>query len=255
MPQAIYRHHGIDAARRALTEAAAILSDIDGVLWDASGRPLSCVKELLRMKPSALVSNNSTLSSESIARRFAKADVPIAPSSIFLAGEFAVEFCKTHYRDGKILILASDEISALANDALNITDHPEEAAAVLICRDRTISLEKIDRAVNAIKEGAKVVLANPDFSHPADSMLRSETGAIWEAVRCQLTEPYTLHVLGKPSSPLVEKALAALAVQPENAVFIGDNPATDGAAAAKLGIPFIHAGGTDGFLLQDLLNG
>ena len=44
----------------------------------------------------------------------------------------------------------------------------------------------------------------------------------------------------KPSPAGLEQALRQLGAGPEEAVFVGDNPATDGAAAAALGIPFIR---------------
>lgn len=253
MHHTVFREQGADAARQVLARAKAIISDIDGVLIDANGKPLPCVRELLGMKPSALVSNNSTHTSDSIARRFTQAGVPLRAENIFLAGEYAVDFCRVRYAGKRVLVLASDEIMALAQRNLLPLRAASEAAAVLICRDRTITMDKVEAAVNAILNGAEVVLANPDYSHPAGSGLRTETGAIWESIRCQIAGPVTLHTIGKPSAPLVEKALQQLAVKAQDAVFIGDNPDTDGAAAALLGIPFIHAGGRNGFALNELL--
>ena len=44
----------------------------------------------------------------------------------------------------------------------------------------------------------------------------------------------------KPATAGLEKALADLGVPASEAIFVGDNPETDGAAAAALGIPFIR---------------
>lgn len=254
MHHIVFREQGIDAARRVLARAKAVISDIDGVLTDAHGDPLPYVRKLLLMKPSALVSNNSTQTSVSVSHRFMKAGVPIPPEHIFLAGEYAVAFCRGKYAGKPVLILASDEIRILAEQVLVPAGSQDgAAAAVLLCRDRTVTMSKIEAAVNAILKGAEVVLANPDYSHPSDFGPRMETGAIWESIRCQSGDSVSLHIVGKPSTPLVERALQMLEVQAEDAVFIGDNPDTDGAAAATLGISFIHTGGPSGFSLEELV--
>jgi 2-haloacid dehalogenase len=47
----------------------------------------------------------------------------------------------------------------------------------------------------------------------------------------------------KPDPRILEVALRALAVRPEEALFVGDDPATDGEAAARAGVAFCWIGG------------
>ncbi|MFP4274768.1 MAG: HAD family hydrolase, partial [Paracoccaceae bacterium] len=44
----------------------------------------------------------------------------------------------------------------------------------------------------------------------------------------------------KPGPALLRIALERAGARAEHSVFIGDNPRTDGLAAARFGIPFIH---------------
>jgi FMN phosphatase YigB (HAD superfamily) len=43
----------------------------------------------------------------------------------------------------------------------------------------------------------------------------------------------------KPDPRILQVALAALALEPRHAVYVGDDPATDGAAARAAGIRFV----------------
>lgn len=255
MPSAYLRAAGLPAARRALASARVVISDVDGVLIDKAGLPVRGAAELFRSRPCALVSNNSTLTARTMARRFTEGGAPISPERIRLAGERAVEYAAERFLSRPVFWLASDEIDALAQSRLVRARSVEETACVLVCRDRTLSMERIEWAVNALRRGAAVILANPDLTHPAGDHVRMETGAVWEAVRVQLGRCSDPVLIGKPETALCRDALRALGADRSEAVFLGDNPATDGLAAERLGIDFIHTGGAEGFPLHELVAG
>jgi 2-haloacid dehalogenase len=50
----------------------------------------------------------------------------------------------------------------------------------------------------------------------------------------------------KPDPRILEVALRALDVRPQEALYVGDDPATDGEAAARAGVAFCWIGGTPG---------
>lgn len=152
-----------------------------------------------------------------------------------------------------MLWLASDEIGELAEKMLNEARSVGEAAGILICRDRTLTMEHLERIVNAVRCGAEVILANPDFTHPEGENVRMETGAIWSAVSCQLETACSPVLVGKPETLLAEEALRMLGANRREVVFLGDNPDTDGLTAQRLGVNFIHTGGRNGFPLAALM--
>lgn len=152
-----------------------------------------------------------------------------------------------------MLWLASDEIGELAEKMLNEARSVGEAAGILICRDRTLTMEHLEQVVNAVRGGAEVILANPDFTHPEGENVRMETGAIWSAVSCQLETACSPVLVGKPETLLAEEALRMLGANRREVVFLGDNPDTDGLTAQRLGVNFIHTGGRNGFPLAALM--
>ena len=116
-----------------------------------------------------------------------------------------------------------------------------ETAGILICRDRTLTMEHHERIVNAVRCGAEVILANPDFTHPEGENVRMETGAIWSAVSCQLETACSPVLVGKPETLLAEEALRMLGANRREVVFLGDNPDTDGLTAQRLGVKYFPA--------------
>ncbi len=81
-------------------------------------------------------------------------------------------------------------------------------------------------------------MANPDLTHPeTHGNVAPETGALLAALNaCVAPHRLEAEVIGKPFPRLFQRAIAALGATPEATVMIGDNPATDMAGAAALGM-------------------
>ena len=153
--------------------------------------------------------------------------------------------------------MASDDIARVARKELRVcrdmSEDISDADWVLVCRDRTISFEKIEAAVNAIRQGAGVVVSNLDTTHRGPSgSVHSETGAIWMMLQSQFSGLVNPTVIGKPNPDLLLSAVETMGLKPLDFVFLGDNLSTDAAAASSAGVPFIHTGG-EGFCLADLI--
>lgn len=253
----IFPENGVDYARSFLHKAKAVICDIDGVLL-TDGRPVTGAKKLLKRHRCVFVSNNSTHTAELLCAQFRDLGLLCEPGDFFLAGDAAVNFMSTVAPRASVMVLASGAIEQKAREKLNVFDRSRLSPSakpdfVLLCRDQTATFDKLQSAANAIKLGARVILSNPDLTHPAENgMIHTETGALWQAVRVQLENCEPVATIGKPNTELVMKAVQYLGLVPSETVFLGDNLQTDAIAAANAGIPFIHTGG-NGFRLSDLI--
>jgi ribonucleotide monophosphatase NagD (HAD superfamily) len=110
---------------------------------------------------------------------------------------------------------------------------------VLVGRDRGFTYAKLQMAANAVREGATLIAANPDLTHPGrGGTVVPETGALLAAIlACAGAVPH--RIIGKPEPELFARALALLAVPAAQAVMVGDNPHTDGAGARRLGMRYV----------------
>lgn len=117
-----------------------------------------------------------------------------------------------------------------------------EADTVLLARDVDFTYSRLEHMVVLLRAGARLVVANIDATHPtADGGLVPETGALLGAITACLPD-LTYQVIGKPEAALFEIALRKAGARPDRAILIGDNPATDGEGAWRLGMAFAAVG-------------
>jgi len=233
-----------------LDRYTAILCDLDGclisdnqVLPGAAAFARTCGPRLF------VVSNNSTDTPDSLAARLAGIGLPIGADRLILAGVEALDWIARHRPGRRVQIFGSAVLKAeAARRGLNCVDRAPDI--VLLTRDTSFSYPLLQRIVAALRTGADLLVSNADGSHPGrDGTPVPETGALLSAVlACLPEQPYT--IVGKPEALLFETALDRAGVPASAAVFVGDNPETDGKGAAAAGLDFILVDGIAGSLLD-----
>lgn len=204
-----------------------------------------------------LVTNESAYTPEVLSDRLSNLSLHIAPDRLIMAGPVAIDELQKEYPGGQVLIRGAPGLHALARNAGIRTSPPgERAEVVLLGRDPGFDMPALEEIVRAIEDGAELWVTNPDLRHPIEEGRHTyQTGAILQAVLACLGDvPY--EVIGKPQPTLFNEALSRLGARPEDAVMIGDNPATDGAGAAAANVPFLLVGtapGASGANLAELL--
>jgi ribonucleotide monophosphatase NagD (HAD superfamily) len=175
----------------------------------------------------------------------------IPARNIILAGAAAVEELAWARPEARVLAVAGPAICALAAErGLRLVE--ESAEAVLLCRHPGLRYADIADAVQALHRGTELWVANPDLTHPAaDGTPVPETGAVLAALLAcvHAAQP---RMVGKPAPLLFRQALGLMGCRAAEAAMIGDNPATDGAGVAAVGMPFLLVGRGEGALAADL---
>ena len=218
----------------------AVLCDLDGCLV-AGGIPLAGALEFAGSVADRLwiVSNNSADTGETLSDRLALIGFDIPADRICLAGEVAIGRIAQDYPGSAVQVFAEDPICDLAqNLGLKLVDTAPDV--VLLARDPKFAIGDLQRLLKALHHGADLIVANLDATHPdPDGLPVPETGALAAAVRTCKPD-VVLRSFGKPDPALIDMALGRSGATAETAVFVGDNPSTDGEAAARAGLAFIH---------------
>ena len=239
----------------ALANAKAILLDWDGCASIAN-QPFAMTIDFLDVYGDrvVIVSNNSTLLPSDIAEALAKAGANFPAERVLLAGCEAITAAAESGKNVRTLVIGPSRMKAFAkkND-LNLVQ--KDIEMVVLLRDTRFSYAKLDRAVQALRGGARLIVANPDKTHPGpNGILVPETGALLAAIAaCVDLDTIDVAVIGKPSAGLFEKACRSLNVTPDQAVMIGDNPLTDIAGARAVGMGAILVAPGSSLTLKDLL--
>lgn len=225
---------------RSLHNAAGYLVDWDGccafdnVLVPGAIRFLAHVQDR-----AAIISNNSSNTVGDFLEILRKSGIAMRPEQIVLAGMEALRRA-VELRSRTALVLSAPKMRGVARK-LGLTLVREEPDIVVLLRDTRFSYPRLERAVNALRNGARLIVANPDLTHPGrDGRVRPETGALLAALgACIDLTSIDIEIVGKPSPRLFEKGCAAIRAAPETVVMLGDNPSTDLAGARALGIEAI----------------
>jgi len=227
-----------------------ILCDIDGCLISGSRALTGACAFVERFSDRlALVSNNSTDTKASLQVRLESLGMLLRPDQFFLAGEEALAWAATHFGAGPMFLLANARMRTAAADR-GLTHCHREPRAVIICRDTDLTLERLEMALLHITKGCPVILANDDITHPGETGLAIESGALLRLLEtCH--PPSRIIRIGKPKPDLLLKALGH--VDARDAVMIGDNPSTDTLAARRAGITPILVGNAAERWLDDLV--
>lgn len=244
----------IRAARETLVRAKAVLLDWDGCVAFANRPSQHAIRFIEEWQDRvAIVSNNSTHQAEDFAHILSRAGVHLPPEKIILAGVETIKIAVSR-NPSSVLLLGDNRMKALArNGGLNIVR--DGASLVVLLRDTRLNYNRLERAANCLKAGAKLLVANPDLNHrSSQGLIVPETGAIFAALQaCLGNAVIDCEIIGKPGPRLFAKACKILNVASGDVVMIGDNPATDLAGAESLGMPSILIGGQRWIEFEDIL--
>lgn len=227
-------------ARETLAGARALLVDWDGCLSIGGRLQPGAARLLSRWRERVvIVSNNSTHLPHQIERMLKDAGVAVSSDRILLAGYETIRIA-AEASIRRAMILGDPRLRAAAR-ALGISVVREAPDVVILLRDTRFTYRQLERAANAVIQGARLLVANADLNHPGPAgEVVPETGALLAALLAATgSRKPDYQLVGKPSPRLFLRACTLLGVAPGEAVMIGDNPDTDVAGAAAIGMPCI----------------
>ncbi|MBY6160326.1 HAD hydrolase-like protein [Mameliella alba] len=217
-----------------------VLCDLDGCLVsegrayaDSAAFLESCGERLW------LVSNNSTHCAADLSADLADLGLRVPADRILLAGEQTLAHLARLHPGARLALFASAAMEAEA-ERLGFDLTTDGADLVLLCRDTRLSLDRLNAAASLVQGGAVFWVSNTDTAHPGHGgQPIAETGALLAALRAMLTDLH-FESIGKPHPHLAALALSRTGVSAAEAVFVGDNPDTDGAIARAIGTRFVQ---------------
>ncbi len=222
-----------------LSDIAAVIADMDGVLWRGDV-PLPGLVEffdLLRARgiPFALATNNSAKAPVEYVAKLARMGVlNVLPEQVITSGTATISYMQTRYPPGtRVYVLGGDGLRALLTDA-GYAVSEDGADVVMVGFAPNLTYERLKKATLLIRSGADFIGTNPDPSIPTPEGLAPGAGSIVAAVQtatdCQPV------IVGKPHPPMFEAALRLLGTRPDETLMIGDRLTTDIEGAQQVGL-------------------
>jgi glycerol-1-phosphatase len=207
-----------------------LICDLDGVLYLGSEAIPGVAEAAARFRGAGgrmlFVTNNAGRTPAQVADKIRDVAGVEASTEEVVTSAMAV-VGMTSPADDPVLVVGEAGITEILGDAgRSFTDDPRAARSVVVGIDRGIDYQRIARAAEAVRSGARFIATNLDPTIPVESGLLPGAGAIVAAI--QTASGFEPEVAGKPYRPMRDVVRRRF---PGPAWLIGDRLDTDIAMA------------------------
>ena len=208
---------------------------MDGVLY-RGGTALAGLAEFVRVTrswPRVLLTNNSTVSADSCARKLRRLGVSVPEQEILTVSAAMTGYLTAEFAPGTSVCVIGERPLHEAVRAAGLTEDEPRPAAVVVGLDRDLRFAQLCQAAGLLRAGRPLIVTSLDpVLLTADGAVPG-TGAIAAALRvCADVEPVCV---GKPEPRFFQAAMRRLGLPPDRVLVIGDSLAADIAGGQAAG--------------------
>lgn len=204
------------------------ICDMDGVIYHGN-RLLDGVKEFVawlteEKKKFVFLTNSSERTIKELQDKLRRMGIDVGPDHFYTSALATATFLQSQNPVGSAYIIGeAGLINALYNTGY--TSNNIDPDYVVMGEARSYSYEVIEKAVNLVNKGAKLVGTNPDLTGPIENGIAPATKALISPI--ELATGKQAYFVGKPNPLMMRIALKKLGVRREETIIIGDRMDTD----------------------------
>jgi NagD protein len=212
----------------ALQGKTGFICDMDGVIYHGN-RLLPGAKEFVDWlkhedRRFLFLTNSSERSPRELQQKLKRLGVDVPIEHFYTSALATAGFLASQCPNGTAFVVGeAGLINALYDVGFTMNDvNPDY---VVIGESRSYSYEKIEKAVNLVHEGARLVGTNPDLTGPGEHGILPGCGSLMSPI--ELATHVKGYYIGKPNPLMMRHALRRLHVRREETFIIGDRMDTD----------------------------
>jgi 4-nitrophenyl phosphatase len=228
---------------RAFASAALWIVDLDGVVWltgqaigDAAGAVGALRSHGVRV---VFATNNSAPTHRELLERLERIGIESNIDDLATSAGAAATLVepgrsvRVLAEGGVLESLAERGVTAVTGDG-----DADAVEAALVGWSRSFDFASLTATATAARASGRLIATNEDPTHPTPNGLVPGSGALLAAVAT--ASGVTPEIAGKPHQPMAALMRDRFGFKDGDAsvVLVGDQPATDGRLAERLGIPF-----------------
>lgn len=216
--------------------SSGFLIDMDGVIYRGTelipGARQFIVRLLDEHIPFLFLTNNSQRTRRDVATKLNRMGMPIEEKHVFTCAMATARFLARQLPNGTAFVIGeSGLMNALHSNGFSIVD--SHADYVVVGEGRTLSFELVERAVQLIMEGSKLIATNLDPNCPTQNGTRPGCGAV--VALLEKATGVKAFSVGKPSPIMMRAARKELGLDAANTIMIGDTMDTDILGGVQMG--------------------
>jgi len=206
----------------------AFICDMDGVIYHGN-HLLPGVKDFVdwlqrENKKFLFLTNSSEHSPKELHQKLARLGLNVAPEHFYTSALATGIFLQKQHPGGSAFVIGEAGLINAIYDA-GLTMNSVNPDYVIIGESTSYTYESLVKAVNLVRNGARLIGTNPDLTGPVEKGIVPATGALIAPV--ELATGCKAYYVGKPNPLMMRHALKLLNSPREETVIIGDRMDTD----------------------------
>ncbi len=212
----------------AIKTKNSFIIDMDGVIYHGN-KLLPGVKEFVSWLTKAekkflFLTNSSERTPEELQRKLHRLGVNVSQDVFYTSALATAMFLHNQKPNGSAYIVGdAGLINALYN--VGYTMNNVDPDYVVIGETRSYSYEIIEKAINMVLKGARLIGTNPDITGPGEHGIVPATKALIAPI--EIATGKKAYFIGKPNPLMMRNALKKIGTTREESVIIGDRMDTD----------------------------
>jgi HAD superfamily hydrolase (TIGR01457 family) len=214
--------------------------DLDGTVYlsdqliPGADRVIRLIRESGRKV--VFLSNKPIQTREDYASKLTRLGIPTPPDEVINSTLVMVRYLKKDAPQARLFVVGETPfVEELKKAGFTIMEEPREVDYVVVAFDRTFDYRKLNIAYQAIKLGAHLVATNPDRTCPVEGGEIPDCAGMIAAIEA-VTQKKVEVIVGKPSPLMIQAAMEAMGLRPEECILIGDRLETDIRMGKEAGI-------------------
>jgi NagD protein len=206
----------------------AFICDMDGVLYHGNRLLPGAAQFVAWLAASSkkflFLTNSSERSPAELQQKLARLRIQVGVEHFYTSALATASFLASQRPHGSAYVIGETGLTnALYDVGFSMNDvNPDY---VVMGDTRSYNIELIERAVELVRHGARLIGTNPDLTGPVEGGLVPSTGALIAPI--ERATGRTAYFVGKPNPLMMRHALKRLGSRREETVIIGDRMDTD----------------------------
>ena len=209
-------------------EKVGFICDMDGVIYHGN-RILDGVADFVNWmidsgKKFVFLTNSPEKTPHELSMKLQRMGLTVSADHFYTSAMATAAFLDSQSPNCTAYVIGEAALSkALYDHGIYMNDvNPDY---VVVGETRTYSFEKIEKAIELVNKGAKLIGANPDITGPTERGVMPATGALIAPI--EIATGKKAYFVGKPNPVMLRHGIRKLGCHSEEIAFIGDRMDTD----------------------------
>lgn len=216
---------------------SGFICDMDGVIYRGS-KVLPGVPEFIQWmtennKKFMFLTNSPERTPQELSMKLRRMGLEVSADHFYTSAMATAEFIASQCPDCTAYVIGEPSLTkAMYDQGIYMNDvNPEY---VVLGETRTYCFEKVEKAIELVNKGAKLIGCNPDTIGIMEKGVIPATGSLIAPI--EIATGKKAYFVGKPNPLIVRHALNRLGLHSSEIAFIGDRMDTDVIAGIESGI-------------------